>query len=65
MYIEKYPMGIINVDVYFEKNIGYLIGNELCSKSGHATMSGMSCMFGLDMQLSRVGLHVGVGHRTR
>ena len=39
--------------------------NELHADNGHATMSGMNCMFGLDMQLDREGLHVGVGHATR
>lgn len=41
------------------------LGNELHAESGHAIVSGMSCMFGLDMQLGRVGFHVGVRHGTR
>ena len=38
---------------------------QLRAERGHTTMLGMVCMFGLEMQLGRAGLHFGVGHGSR
>ena len=42
-----------------------MVRNELRAEIRHATMSCMSCIFGLEMQLGQAGLHVGVGHGAR